>query len=491
MLNWIFRNQVWLGLICCLAIWVTAFSVDVQAQESTETPGGAGGQLDTKWIVITLVGLLLIVIGVIGCLFLLQNRIVGSDLDKEKMEMLMEYPFGVPAGTVRSLLALLIVTISLLFIVLQIFVDNFSFPPALTAVLGTVLGFYFGSRSSSKGEEALSKQVKQIQTEQSRAVAERDQAVAEREQAVTERDKATVEREQTVLDRDTGQAGELLKKVQKGLGLTKAVTAILPKDVRDKYGDVITKLEAGVNTAQSLTQSGNAVEAVAKATEAFQLFKTSNPVLDIVKQASQSFGRVLGGTVPPIAIIGAVIGVGAKLVGGAYQKWKARILHLPFSPAVVPLEVVDANTGFVLFLQSPIFKAAFTKELEDNNRDFMKSAVKEFLREENTEALWKKFQEEYPDRFESRDQFEAGLEEFRRAAANLEVKKAIDAVTGLQTELAEVGGYDSLQSSLDQIYADKDSRADLDALVTVVEGLQQNGEPVQSIFNKVKEEVSS
>jgi hypothetical protein len=168
MLNWNFRNPVWLGLICCLAIWVTAFSVDVQAQEPTETSGGAGGQLDTKWIVITIAVLLLIVIGVIGCLFLLQNRILSSDLDKEKMEMLMEYPFGVPAGTVRSLLALLIVTISLLFIVLQIFVEKFSFPPALTAVLGTVLGFYFGSRSSSKGEQALSKQVKQIQTDQSR-----------------------------------------------------------------------------------------------------------------------------------------------------------------------------------------------------------------------------------------------------------------------------------------------------------------------------------
>ena len=117
----------------------------------------------------------------------------------------------------------------------------------------------------------------------------------------------------------------------------------------------------------------------------------------------------------------------------------------------------------------------------------MKSAVEEFLRQENMETLWTKYQ----NRFESREQLEAGLEEFRQAAANLELKKAIDSAPGLPAELAEVGGPDSLLSHLDGLYADSDARADLDALVTVVEGLQQNGEPVQSIFEKVQKEVSS
>ncbi len=65
-------------------------------------------------------------------------------------------------------------------------------------------------------------------------------------------------------------------------------------------------------------------------------------------------------------MISALAGVSTKLAGVAYQKWKASILHLPFSPAVIPLDVVDANTGFVLFLNSPIFKKAFVRELEGN-----------------------------------------------------------------------------------------------------------------------------
>ena len=258
--------------------------------------------------------------------------------------------------------------------------SNFEFPDALTGVLGAVIGFYFGSRSSSRGEEALSNQVKQLQADRSQFVAERNQAVgerdkavtkrnrvtAEREQAVTERDKAIAEREQAIAEKDTGQTDTLLKKVQKGINLTKTVATLLPKNVRNKYDDLIDKLEQGVKTVEDLKKS-NVTEAAAKAAEAFGLFKTSNPVRDIVEKASKSFGRVLGSAVPSFAIISAVVGVSAKLVGVVYQKWKARILHLPFSPAVVPLEVVDANTGFSLFLQSPIFKSAFIKELEEND----------------------------------------------------------------------------------------------------------------------------
>jgi hypothetical protein len=350
-------------------------------------------------------------------------------------------------------LSLIIVTTSLCFIVLQAF-RGLNFPETLTAILGTIIGFYFGSRSASRGSEpALPEQVKQLQIE-------RDQAVAEK---------------------DTVQADTLLKKVRKGIGLTKVVATTLPADMRNKYNSTISKLEQAVNTVESLSKVGNTTEAVTKATEAFQLFKTSNPVRDIVVKASQSFGRVLGGVLPPLAIISVIVGVSTKLVGVAYQKWKARILHLPFSPAVIPLEVVDANTGFVLLLKSPTFKAAFARELEANDRDFMKSAIEEFLRQENMETLWTKYQ----GHFESRAQFEEGLEEFRRAAADLELKSAID-----PSLMAEAGGYESLMPALDKIYADAESRAELDALVTVVEDLQKNGEPVPSIFDKVREEVS-
>ncbi|MBI1925580.1 hypothetical protein HYR99_15170 [Candidatus Poribacteria bacterium] len=503
MFNQIFRRQFWLWLICCLAIWAIASSIYAQAlddkgegkqSENAITPSNAskagGNQSDggrTAWAISTIALLLAILAGFLGYMFILQKRFFDGCKEKEQMALFFQSPAGLPVGTVRSMLALLIVIISLYFIVLQAF-RGLPFPDTLTAILGAVIGFYFGSRSAAKGqEEGLSEQVEQLQTERDEVVAERDGAIAERNQAVTERDEAATAREEAVTEKATNQTEAMLKKVQKGIALTKTATAILPENMRNKYGDVIDKLEQGANIVEALSQSGNVTEAVTKATEVFELFKTSNPVRDIVVKASQSFGQVLGGAVPPLAIIGTVIGVSTKLAGVAYQKWKARILHLPFSPAVIPLEVVDANTGFVLFLKSAIFKTAFTQELEENDRDFMKSAVENFLKQENTESLWT----QYGKRFESREQFEEGLEEFRRAAADLELKKSIDAVPGLPAEVGAVGGYDPLLSSLDRIHTDANATADLDALVTVVEGLQRNGEPVQSIFNKIREEVSS
>jgi hypothetical protein len=457
MRNQIFKKHGYLGfIICVMVVWAGVLSIYAQPSFA-QAQGPSDKQpvsVSTAWFISTMVFLLVITGGFLGYMYILQRRFFSACRDEKQMALFFQSPAGLPVGTVRSVLALLIVTISLYFIVLQAF-RGLPFPESLTALIGAVIGFYFGGRSAAKeADETLQDQVKQLKTE-------RDQAVAEK---------------------DAGQTDTLLKKVQKGITLTKTAASLLPANMRSKYDGTIAKLERGVTMIDSLSQMGKTAEAVAKTDELFKLFKADNPVRDIVEKASQSFGRVLGGAIPPLAIIGGIVGVSTKLVGVAYQKWKARILHLPFSPAVIPLEVVDANTGLVLFLQSPIFKTAFMEKLEANDRPFMESAIQEFLRQEEIETLWAK----YKDHFESREQFEEGLEEFRRAAANLELKRAIDPAL-----LVEVGGYDPLISNLDRIYADPEARADLDALVTVTEGLQRNNEPAKSIFDKVREEVSS
>lgn len=447
MLDQVFGRRGW--FIFCLAVLSGSSLAHAQP-----IPANAPVPVSTAWLISTMLFLLLITGGFLGYMYVLQRRFFEACKAEKQMALFFESPAGLPVGTVRSVLALLIVTVSLYFIVLQAF-RGLSFPESLTALIGAVIGFYFGGRSAaSRGEDgALQGQVTQLQTE-------RDQAVAEK---------------------GAGQAEALLQKVQKGIALSKAAAAILPASVRGKYDDTITQLEQGVSLVEGLSRAGNAAEAVTKAEELFGLFKAGNPVRDLVERASRSFGRVLGSAVPSLAVIGGIVGVSSKLVGVAYQKWKARILRLPFSPAVIPLEVVDANTGFVLFLRSPIFKNSFARELEANDRPFMESAVREFLRQEDTEALWAR----YKDRFESRGQFEEGMEEFRRAAADAELKRTVDPAL-----LAEAGGYEPMMSAVDRISADPEAQADLDALVTVSEGLGRQGEPVKAVFDKALEEVS-
>ena len=384
----------------------------------------------------------------------LQRHFLNVCRDNNQLTTFLEAPAGLPPGTVRSVLTLLIVSFSLYLLVLAAFNIGAKLPDALAAILSTVIGFYFGSRTAKgAADQAQQEQVRQLETA----------------------------RDQAVTDKEEGQTSTLLKKIQKGLAMTKIAAQLLPENIRKKYGGTIAKLEQGVTTVESLTKIGDSSAALSKADQIFTVFKEENPVRDLFQKATTSFGRVLSTAVPAAALISTVVVIGTKLVGAAYEKWRARVLHAPFSPAVIPLQVVDANTGFTLLLKCPIFKAAFKTELEANDRPFMTSAMHGFLGGEKTEALWTK----YKDRFESRGQFETGLEEFRRAVADLELRQDIEPQL-----LTEVGGYDELMRSIDQLNADPEARADLDGLVTITEGLQENGEPVRAIFDKVREEVS-
>jgi len=387
-------------------------------------------------------------------MFYLQRQFLKACGENKQLTVFVQAPAGLPPGTVRSLLTLILVAFSLYLLTLKAFGETQEFPQTLAALLSTVIGFYFGGRTATRGmEQAQMEQVKQLETA-------RDQAVTEKEE---------------------DQASTLLKKIQKGLTMTKIAAELLPENIRKKYGGTISKLEQGVATVESLTKIGDSSEALSKDNEIFTTFKEENPVRDFFQKATASFGQVLGTAIPAAALISTVVAVGSKLVGAAYEKWRTRVLHAPFSPVVVPLQVVDANTGFTLLLKCPIFKSGFSEELEANDRPFMTSAMHDFLGGEKTEALWGK----YKARFESREQFETGLEEFRRAVADLELRQDIEPQL-----LTEVGSFDQLMTSLDQIHADPDARADPDVLVTMTEGLQEQGEPVVSIFDKVRKKVS-
>ncbi len=420
------------------------FTHVVYAQES-----GADTQNNVFWTIGTLVYVVGVIGGFLWYMYTLQKRFFEGCKEEKHMALFFESPAGLPAGTVRSVLALIIVTISLYFIVIGTF-RGVGFPETLTTILGTVIGFYFGSRSASKDTDQ----------------AEMDQMKAYQK----DRDVAL-----------TAQGGTLLKKIEKGISMSKVALDLLPDDLKKKYSGVVGKLEQGLSSAQDLSKLGNASQAIEKAKEVFDSFRKDNPVKDIVQKASLSFATVLGGSIPPVAIIGAVVAVGTALAGVAYQKWKSRILHAPFSPADTPLKIVDANTGFTLFLQCPIFKNAFMDKLEANDRPFIASAVEKFLGPTDKTQLWNA----YKDRFESIDQFETGLEEFRRAAVDLEIKNEIP-----PDLLSEVGGYENLIASIDKIHSNPDAKADLDAVFMIAQGLQQKGEPVKSIFEKVREEIT-
>ncbi len=73
---------------------------------------GQTGTPNTMMFVATCTVLLGVVAGFIFYLFVLQKRFHKGCQDSKQMEIFFQSPAGLPSGTIRSVLALLIVTVS-------------------------------------------------------------------------------------------------------------------------------------------------------------------------------------------------------------------------------------------------------------------------------------------------------------------------------------------------------------------------------------------
>ena len=419
------------------------------AAAATSQLMGAAEPSNTLFIVTVLL-LFIIVAGMLSYLFVLQWQMFKT---VKATGDLSNLPLGLPEGSVRSVLALIIVTISLYFVVLNTF-RGVDIPEALTAILGTVLGFYFGSRASTKDADQKTNQALQ---------------------------ELKNEREQAVADNLAGKSKVAVEKARKAVETAKLLAKLLPENLRKPIEENVDRAEKALAQVDNLIKIGDATGAFKKVEEVTEFLKTHNPLKGIIDKAKQTLGS-LGIPVPAVAIIGSVLAIGAKLGAAAYQRWKARILHLPISPAAVPLAVADANTAFTLFLKSPIFKAAFNKKLQENDRAFMKKAMADFLKIEDADDLWTQYENDGV--FESREQFNQGLAEYRRAGFDIDLVNDINQLNAEQ--VAKAGGYDNLVSAIDRIHENDAALADLDTLVAVAEDQKLSDDQINELL-KVKE----
>ena len=90
-------------------------------------------------------------VGIILYLWCLQKGFLQACRDRGALEVYARSPAGVPIGTVRALLALFLVLATVIFLGLAMMPlePKLAFPEMMTAVLGTVLGFYFGNRAGA------------------------------------------------------------------------------------------------------------------------------------------------------------------------------------------------------------------------------------------------------------------------------------------------------------------------------------------------------
>ncbi len=431
------------GRLLPLLFVIASFIISSVAWAQTPAPEA---KVDQGLIYAAVAGLIVVLALFVVYMFVLQKRFFNGCVKEHQLSLFSQSPGGLPQGTVRSILALTIVFLSIFFITLQVIGQLEKFPEALSALLGAVIGFYFGSRGQKGGDEVLQGQITALKKQ---------------------RDDST-----------KSEVGQLLKKVKKGVSLSKKALKFLPKDQAEKIGKTIEKLESGVSTAEKFADIGQVNDALQDAKKALQQFKQENPVKKLVEKAGGSFQGALGLAVPQYALIAAVVAVTAGLAGVKYQRWRQRVLHATFAAPDLGIRSIDAGMAYAALLATERCRQAFQQELDNNDRPAL-CQLAERAMSDSLDQLWPTYQ----DRFESREDFDEAMEELRRVILDVNIEMDVQ-----PQWLGEYGNYGKLVSQIDKLYESEEASADLHALVDMVESLQADDEPVKTIIAKAIEE---
>jgi hypothetical protein len=179
--------------------------------------------------------------------------------------------------------------------------------------------------------------------------------------------------------------------------------------------------------------------------------------------------------VPPLALASVVIGIGAKLTGAAYERWVSRVLNAPYTPELFPPTVIDAAVAMSIVRTSPVFKQAFSDEIQTGNLQIILAVVRQALSDNAASEFWRR--EDIASRFNNIQELEHGLDEVQRAAMTEEVLKDVD-----PQQATKIGGVPQVLAAVDKLNADKQAQHDLDAMMLVMDQLKRDGKALEPVF---------
>jgi len=299
------------------------------------------------------------------------NLIEGKSLDAAGLAAVKDLPMGLPEGTVRAVLALVVAVVGL---PLLLFSNVVGMDPAIAGyingIVTGVFGFYFGTRTTGVPAQAVDKineanREAMQQTKIAAAAKETaTQAQSEAEAAKQELGaaQAQVDQNSDQLDR-AGKFDATLSTVKRQLGVAKTVlvtlSPLLPKgllpDGLDKTIDAADKAVAAVQGVTAATATADQLSALTDAFGALTGSDTS-PLSALLKKASPLLQNVL----PAIPGLGAaaglatLLGLGVKLGSSQFQRWRARVLAAPLAQGLIEFGALSPELVRAALNQSPL-----------------------------------------------------------------------------------------------------------------------------------------
>lgn len=257
----------------------------------------------------------------------------GENIDK--VAQLKDLPMGLPEGTVRAVLALIVAVVGL---PLLLFSSQLGTSPEiagyLNGIITGVFGYYFGTRAAASttntnNSVASAQQAAQEQTRQ----AEKAQNNANEKMQLAEKIQSTAD------------VDSLLDKTQRQLALAKALLAMLPQtnSLPTGLGDVlpgdlnntITRAESIINALRNLSKKDVTSDQLDELNQVVNILTGATSPLSVLLSKAAPLVAPAMPTLGPIAGIVMLLGVGAKLGSDQFKRWRARVLAAPLAQGLV------------------------------------------------------------------------------------------------------------------------------------------------------------
>jgi hypothetical protein len=379
-----------------------------------------GAALSGVQLVPSFVAILFFLVGLSFAVFLwwLVGRyfslIVSDKMTPDTLLSLKDLPVGLPEGTVRAILALIVAVIGM---PLLLFSKELNLSPEIAGyvngIIAGVFGFYFGSRTTG----VPSKAVNQIADANARAAqAESALSTAQGAAAQATTDATNAARAANFspavskLSRDVAIGTTILDVVAPALP-----PGILPPGLANAVATAKTALD-GLQGATGQTVTDSQQSALQTAIGAVLGSGGTASLGSLLKAATPMLAGLGISGLTPISALAALLSVGVKLGSAEYQRWRARVLAAPLAHGLVEFGTVTPDDVHAALQESPTFLRAFAEEREQAGFDAELADI--VLRDDALDQLWQRYGTGTvgrPPLFSTQAELEAGLTEFDQA----------------------------------------------------------------------------
>jgi hypothetical protein len=324
----------------------------------------------------------------------------------ERLATLKDLPLGLPEGTVRALLALIV---GLVGMPILLFSKSLNLGPEIAGyvngIIMSVFAFYFGTRSGA-GDAQTARQLAGTLSTVQGDVRAAEQRATDAEGRVSEA--ASDATRPTRLQEGIGKVDRHLAAAEV---LVNVLGPALPKGlIPDGASDILRRARSAAEGARAIAGGEITEASVGAVVRAGQDLLGGSPVAGLIGKAAGALPGI--GALGPAAGVAVVLGLGWQLGSAEYRRWRARVLSAPYESKLIDFGVITPSSAEVRMERCPIFSRVFAAKRQEAG--FFATMLDAVARDDAPDRLWAMFGGDAA-LFASREEMQEGLDEFRSA----------------------------------------------------------------------------